>query len=68
MPGNTMKNSQHDIEKAYVSPYDKFFYKFDATHERSASQLKEFIKHQRIFMLRDNPEAGEIKSEIWEEF
>ena len=60
--------SKHDINKAYVSPYDKFLFQFDATHEKSLSQLKEIKKYQRIFALRDNPDAQEGLGEIWEEF
>lgn len=45
--------SSYDIDKAYVSPYDQFFYEFDAKHEKSASQLKEIKKYERIFALRD---------------
>lgn len=44
-----------DIDKAYVSPYDQFLFGFDAEHEKSASQLKEIKKYQRIFALRDTP-------------
>ena len=57
-----------DIDKAYVSPYDKFFYAFDATHEKTASQLKEIKKHQRIASLRDNVTVGEGEEVIWKEF
>ncbi|KTC85209.1 CBU_0585 family protein [Legionella brunensis] len=60
--------SNQDIDKAYVSPYDKFLYEFDATHEKSKSQLKEIKKHQRIFYLRDNPNPEGDKDEIWEGF
>lgn len=60
--------SKIDINKAYVSPYDKFLYKFDATHKKSASQLKEIKKHQRIAELRDNPDVQEKVDEIWTEF
>ena len=42
-----------DIDKAYVSPYDRFLFEFDACHEKTASQLKEIKKHQRIFAQRD---------------
>lgn len=49
--------NSYDIDKAYVSPYDQFFYSFDANHEKSASQLKEIQKYQRIFALRDTPTA-----------
>ncbi|QMT61248.1 MULTISPECIES: CBU_0585 family protein [unclassified Legionella] len=57
-----------DIDKAYVSPYDKFFFEFDATHNKSASQVKEINKHKRIFMMRDNKDYVNEKGEIWEEF
>lgn len=56
-----------DIDKAYVSPYDRFLFEFDATHEKSVSQLKEIIKYQRIFAMRDIPLAN-VKSDVWEEF
>lgn len=46
--------ANNDIDKAYVSPYDRFLYEFDACHEKSASQLKEIKKYQRIFALRDD--------------
>jgi hypothetical protein len=46
-----------DIDKSYVSPYDKFLYGFDATHEPSPAQRKEVEKYQRIFALRDGKEA-----------
>lgn len=48
--------TRHDINKAYVSPYDKFLKRFDRKHELSASQLKEIKKYSRIFNLRDNPQ------------
>ena len=60
--------SNNDIDKAYVSPYDKFLYEFDAKHNKSASQIKEIKKHERIAMMRDNKEYSANKSEIWEEF
>lgn len=47
--------ANNDIDKTYVSPYDRFLFEFDASHEKSASQLKEIKKHQRIFALRDTP-------------
>jgi len=58
----------YDIDKAYVSPYDKFLYKFDREHEKSASQLKEIKKHQRIAYLRDTPNPAEQPDEIWQDF
>ncbi|AHE68187.1 CBU_0585 family protein [Legionella oakridgensis] len=60
--------SSQDIDKAYVSPYDRFLYQFDATHEKSASQLKEIKKHQRIFRLRDHANPEERQEEIWKDF
>lgn len=60
--------NKHDINKAYVSPYDQFLYKFDATHDKTESQLREIKKHQRIARLRDeaNPKVG--GEEIWKDF
>lgn len=60
--------SKHDIDKAYVSPYDKFLFGFDATHEKTASQIKEIKKHERIFLMRDDKDYKNEKSEIWESF
>lgn len=57
-----------DIDKAYVSPYDRFLFEFDATHNKTASQLKEINKHQRIFNLRDNADAPQNNDELWTEF
>ena len=57
-----------DIDKAYVSPYDRFLFEFDATHDKTASQLKEIKKHQRIFNLRDNADAVQPADELWTEF
>jgi len=59
--------SAHDIDKAYVSPYDKFLKKFDVEHEKTASQEREIKKHQRIFYLRDNPVAPSDEK-LWSEF
>lgn len=56
------------INKAYVSPYDEFYCKFDAEHAKTPSQLKEIKKHQRIANLRDNPNAEGQSDEIWESF
>lgn len=60
--------STNDIDKAYVSPYDKFLYGFDASHNKSESQLKEIKKHERIAMLRDNKDYQGEAGEIWEDF
>jgi hypothetical protein len=42
-----------DIDKAYVSPFDKFLRTFDKKHAPSASQQKEIAKHEKIFKKRD---------------
>ena len=60
--------TKHDINKAYVSPYDRFLYKFDATHAKSPSQLAEIKKHQRIAILRDQADPDKREEEIWEDF
>lgn len=60
--------SNQDIDKAYVSPYDKFLYQFDATHTKSASQLKEIQKHERLARIRDDKEYQEPSTEIWTDF
>lgn len=60
--------SMLDIDKAYVSPYDKFLYEYDATHGKSASQIKEIEKHARIALMRDNQDYVVEQSEIWEAF
>ena len=60
--------SMHDIDKAYVSPYDKFLFEFDATHKKTASQVKEIEKHKRIARMRDDKDYKDPKGEIWESF
>lgn len=60
--------NKHDIDKAYVSPYDRFLSEFDASHAKSASQIKEIKKHQRIATLRDEANPDNKKDEIWEDF
>lgn len=57
-----------DIDKAYVSPYDEFLFRFDRDHAKSASQLAEINKHKRIAALRDNKQEGQQTPPIWEEF
>lgn len=63
-----MNMSKHDIDKAYVSPYDRFLFEFDATHDKSASQLKEIKKHQRIAALRDLVSEKTDDEELWSDF
>ncbi len=60
--------TKHDINKAYVSPFDKFLYKYDATHAKTESQLKEIKKHKRIATLRDEPNPVKGEEEVWTGF
>ena len=58
----------YDIDKAYVSPYDRFLYEFDVNHAKSESQLKEIKKHQRIAALRDDAQLNPNQQKIWDQF
>lgn len=60
--------SNDDIDKAYVSPYDRFLFEFDACHEKSASQLKEIKKYQRIFAARDEAIPVDLQDRIFKDF
>lgn len=60
--------SNVDIDKFYVSPYDKFMRKFDKEHDLSASQVKEIEKHKKIAQLRDNVIKDDNKDKIWADF
>jgi len=60
--------NKHDIDKAYVSPYDKFLFEFDASHEKTESQLKEIAKHKKIAVRRDNANSNDSDEKIWEGF
>ncbi|MBA2656752.1 MAG: hypothetical protein H0U70_07160 [Tatlockia sp.] len=60
--------SNNDIDKAFVSPIDKFLFEFDAKHPKSLSQFVEIKKHERIFFLRDNAIKKDNEGEIWGEF
>ena len=60
--------SSVDIDKFYVSPYDKFMRQFDVTHELTPSQVKEIQKHQRIAELRDHSIETDGKKTIWSDF
>jgi hypothetical protein len=57
-----------DIDKFYVSPYDKFLREFDVKHEKSASQIQEIEKHKRIAQLRDYPIEEQAEGKIWAQF
>lgn len=58
--------SKHDINKAYISPYDKFFHLFDG--ELSASQLDAIKKQEWIAKHRDEARPPKTAEEIWEDF
>ncbi len=60
--------SSYDIDKAYVSPYDRFLFEFDACHEKSASQLKEIKKHERIFAMRDEAIPVKVQNSAFKDF
>jgi hypothetical protein len=59
--------NKNDIDKSFVSPYDKFLAEFDASHQKTESQIKEINKHQSIFSKRDAADNSE-ESVIWEGF
>jgi hypothetical protein len=52
-----------DIDKSYISDYDKFLYEFDQTHALSESQRQEKKKHARIATLRDGDVEVESPAE-----
>lgn len=45
--------NKHDIDKAYISPYDRFLFEFDKKHPKSLSQQQEIKKHKWIAERRD---------------
>ena len=48
-----MHNDNQDIDKLYISDYDKFLFDFDKSHVKTPAQLAEINKHSRIASLRD---------------
>lgn len=64
--GTVMSND--DIDKSYVSPYDKFLYGFDASHKPSKSQQAEIKKHRLIAEKRDNKDYQDNSGDLWEAF
>ncbi|HSW69163.1 MAG TPA: CBU_0585 family protein [Gammaproteobacteria bacterium] len=53
----------------YVSDIDCFLQDYDKKHpELSKSQQKEIAKLKRIYRLRDDKNAGDLSSELWDEF
>lgn len=57
-----------DIDKFYVSPFDKMMRQFDQEHEKTSSQIKEIEKHQKIAQLRDNLIEENQQDKIWSGF
>lgn len=60
--------NEFEIDKAYVSPYDKFLAKFDREHALTSSQIKEINANARIAALRDGKEVAAQTDTIWENF
>lgn len=48
-----MSDKTPDIDKAYVSPIDKFLRTFDANHAPTASQQREKAKFEKLAKKRD---------------
>lgn len=48
-----------EIDKSYISDYDKFLYEFDKKNTPSQSQLDEKKKHAQIAKLRDGDVEGD---------
>lgn len=46
--------------KNYVSEIDQKLVEFDATHKKSASQLAEIAKYEKIHHLRDQKTVEEV--------
>lgn len=53
-----------EIDKAFISPVDKFLYGFDQNHKKSLSQLNEIKKHNRVAYLRDHPVENQTQDII----
>ena len=63
-----LMNLTLDVDKFYVSPFDKMMREFDATHPSSPSQIKEIEKHAQIAKLRDEAIVDNEKEKIWSGF
>ena len=57
-----------DIDKAYISPYDKLLHQLELTYPLSASQIKEINKHKRIALMRDDATAAHGNAPLWDKF
>lgn len=58
------------IDRSFVSELDQFISEFDQKHpEKSASQIKNINKHNRISQLRDHALDPDVASaKLWEKF
>ena len=55
------------VDKKFVSEIDKRLKEFRRTHSKSASQLAEIKKYQRIYEMRDNRIITSKKTEgLWD--
>ena len=54
--------------KPYVSDADAFLDELNQKQPKSASQIAEIDKHNRVAKLRDNPVREDKSSKIWEDF
>lgn len=57
-----------EINKKYVSPYDKLLHGFDATHAPSTSQQREISKYEALFKLRDEVIENPENTTLWDKF
>ena len=57
-----------EIDKKYISPYDKLLHGFDATHAPTASQQREIDKHEKIFKQRDHVNLDTQEDVLWDKF
>lgn len=60
-------SSKSRIDKHFVSEIDQFLTEFDKTHPKSASQLAEIKKYDRLDQLRDIPRAPKDETHILKE-
>lgn len=61
-----MMKRKNKIEKHFFSTIDRCLAEFDQTHTKTASQLAEIKKHERVFYLRDHSVEESEEKDIWE--
>ena len=61
-------NKTPEIDKKYISPYDKLLHGFDTTHAPTASQQREIKKHEKIFKQRDHANVDTEENILWDKF